>query len=183
MTVPPQHHPQSRSLRSNPKAASTREAGVLAEALVAQWLVQQGWDILQQRWHCRWGELDLVAHSADRKIGDASLTFVEVKARGGGNWDLDGRLSITPQKQAKLWKAAKMFLADHPPLAHLPCRFDVALVRVHPRLQSANNNHGSDRLPPKSLCGVQIELGQPVAFETCCLSLQHYIPSAFEPLE
>ena len=32
--------------------------GSLAEALVAQWLIEQGWEILEKRWHCRMGELD-----------------------------------------------------------------------------------------------------------------------------
>jgi putative endonuclease len=180
VTVPPPSAPQPRSPRSQSNIASTREAGLWAETLVARWLTQQGWEILQQRWHCRWGELDLVAHSPNAQTNEATIAFVEVKARSGKSWDLNGRLAITAQKQAKLGKAAAMFLAEHPPLAHLPCRFDVALVQVHPRSAKLNRH---DRLFSDSSCEILIELGQPIGFPTCCLSLQHYIPAAFEFLE
>ena len=94
-------------------------------------MIQQGWDILYRRWHCRWGELDIVAqgYSTQRgKFGSEMLAFVEVKTRSRGNWDLDGRLSITRTKQRKLWTSARLFLTRHPHLAQLPCRLDVALV-------------------------------------------------------
>ncbi|MGI0490135.1 YraN family protein, partial [Pantanalinema rosaneae CENA516] len=118
-----------RSPRSQPQSTATPDPGMLGEALVAQWLQGRGWVVLYQRWHCRWGELDLVIAQrepeSDRLL---SIAFVEVKTRSSGNWDANGLLAITPQKQAKLWKAAQCFLAEHPQLAQLPCRFDVALV-------------------------------------------------------
>jgi len=120
-------------------------AGVVAEAIAAQWLVNQGWTILHHRWHCRWGEIDLVAHPSQLTLSPVqpkirtfnqsdldvteSLVFVEVKARSRGNWDADGLLSITPAKQAKLWKAAELFLSKFPDFAQCPCRFDVILIQ------------------------------------------------------
>ncbi|MBD2181302.1 YraN family protein [Planktothrix sp. FACHB-1355] len=101
------------------------DLGALGEDLVAQWLRSQGWSILHRRWYCRWGELDIIAQNSE----SADLVFVEVKTRSRGNWDADGLLSISPQKQAKLWQAVLLFLAAHPELAERPCRFDVALVR------------------------------------------------------
>ena len=105
--------------------------GVYGEQLVENWLIQQGWEILYRRWHCRWGELDIVAkgyHAQGGKLSSEILIFVEVKTRSHGNWDLDGRLSITRAKQRKLWTSARLFLTRHPYLAQLPCRLDVALV-------------------------------------------------------
>lgn len=99
--------------------------GDRGEALVAEWLQQQGWAIVAQQWHCRWGELDLVAHHPEPELG---IAFVEVKTRRRLGLDQGGRLAITPQKQQKLWRAAQQFLVEHAEYAALPCRFDVALV-------------------------------------------------------
>lgn len=108
-------------------AKLTDELGIAAEALVADWLIAQGWAIEFRRWRCRWGELDLVACQMQPI---STIAFVEVKARSRGNWDADGLLAITPQKQAKLIQAAQLFLADHPQWSDCACRFDVALVSV-----------------------------------------------------
>ncbi|MCL6436005.1 MAG: YraN family protein [Leptolyngbyaceae cyanobacterium HOT.MB2.61] len=110
------------------------DLGALGEELVAQWLQERGWQLLEQRWHCRWGELDLVIAQADpaNPVRLLSVAFVEVKTRSRGNWDANGSLAITLQKQVKLWKTAQLFLAAHPHLAELPCRFDVALVTCSP---------------------------------------------------
>ncbi|HEY9879913.1 MAG TPA: YraN family protein [Leptolyngbyaceae cyanobacterium] len=102
------------------------ELGTLGETLVAEWLQSQGWHILERQWHCRWGELDLVA--TRHEPTDSLLAFVEVKTRSRGNWDADGLMAITARKQAKLWQAARLYLAQHPNWAEANCRFDVALV-------------------------------------------------------
>lgn len=197
MSYPADRSPQ----RSNPKRSSqtTRQTiGWLAEELVAQWLIQQGGEIRQRRWHCRWGELDLVAHFRAATAGlssQATVAFVEVKARREGNWDMDGLLALTPQKQQKLWKTAELFLANYPDLADLPCRFDVALVHIHSRSLPSQNlpshrlkDRAEDRtelsdraLPNNELVWQQpIEIGKPVTLMADQLSLQHYIQSAFD---
>ena len=100
-----------------------KAVGDRGESLVAQLLQANGWKILETQWRCRWGELDLIA--CDRQW----LLFVEVKTRNTRNWDGDGVLAMTPQKQIKLVRAASLFLSQHPELEKLACRFDVALVR------------------------------------------------------
>ena len=101
----------------------TKQIGDRGEVLVAQLLEANGWKIFATQWRCRWGELDLIA--SDRQW----LLFIEVKTRSDRNWDTDGSLAITAQKQAKIIKAASIFLSQHSHLATLACRFDVALVR------------------------------------------------------
>ncbi|XHX77843.1 MAG: YraN family protein [Stenomitos frigidus ULC029] len=157
-------------LQTSPKRhakAKTPDIGALGEALVAQWLCDRGWLLLQKRWHCRWGELDLVVGqpSAQRPTQPIALAFVEVKTRSRGNWDSDGVLAITARKQAKLWKTAQLFLADHPDWAELPCQFDVALVccRHKPRPMTLPGDVNQERT---AIAGYN-------------LTLQDYIPAAF----
>ncbi len=116
--------------RRDPAAVgkSAPDPGTLGENLVARWLQSQGWKILHRRWRCRWGELDLVIGYPASALEFTDLVFVEVKTRSDRNWDEGGKLAITAQKQAKLWKAAQLFLVAHPEWCELPCRFDVALV-------------------------------------------------------
>jgi len=142
-------------------SSSSAQLGQLAENLVANWLQQQNWQILARRWHCRRGELDLVARHSE-----SGLAFVEVKARSRGSWDAEGLLAVTPAKQSKIRMTAQLFLAAYPHLAQLPCRFDVALVRSQPI--------GSPPGPQQRSTG----LDQPTSPNY--LTLQHYIVGAFE---
>jgi putative endonuclease len=141
--------------------------GQHGETLVSQWLQQQGWAILARGWTTRWGELDIVA--LKRHNGSSCLAFVEVKTRSKGNWDEDGLSAVTFSKQAKLWKTAQLFLAQHPHLAEGICRFDVALVNVR-------------RSPSKtqSTSNTAINLGQPLTRDGYDLTLHTYLESAFE---
>jgi len=161
---------------SSPNKAAKKAAlnkGALAETLVAQWLVEQGWEILEKRWHCRLGELDLVAYrSPSRAETPANLAFIEVKARSSGNWDADGMLAVNAQKQAKLWRSAQLFLATYPSLAELPCSFDVALVHCRRRA----TGHIDRALQISS----PVELGKGVAIAGYILTLKQYIPAAFD---
>ncbi|MGK7876027.1 MAG: YraN family protein [Xenococcaceae cyanobacterium] len=144
--------------------------GKLGEQLVAQWLEAQGWLILHHRWYCLWGEIDLIAQPKSSEI----LVFVEVKTRSRGNWDADGLLAITLQKQAKLCRTAAQFLAEYPDLANLPCRFDVALVNY--RRSKQPSNYKSDRHYPNQ----SITIGQPIFWEGYQFILHNYIESAFD---
>ena len=152
---------------------STIKLGKLGEQLVAGWLEAQNYQIIHHHWHCRWGEIDLIAYNQTpngKLFPDAAnLLFVEVKTRSQGNWDLDGILAITRQKQRKIILTAQLFLSEYPQLAHIPCRFDVALV--HARKQ---------KYPPTKKDSQPIRLGQATFMGEYQLTLQNYLPSAFE---
>jgi len=105
---------------------SKKQVGDRGEAIVADWLRAQGWQIVARQWHSRWGELDIVAHHP----ASTMLAFVEVKTRRSHSLDQEGRLAITARKQQKLWRTAEQFLSQHPDYQDCACRFDVALVRT-----------------------------------------------------
>ncbi|HIK17707.1 MAG TPA: YraN family protein [Leptolyngbyaceae cyanobacterium M33_DOE_097] len=112
---------------------SSHEPGLLGEIFVAEWLTQAGWQPIAHRWHCRWGELDLVAvRRANETSAIAAIAFVEVKTRRQHNWDAHGALAITAKKQSKLWRTAQLYLVENPAFEALPCQFDVALVTYQP---------------------------------------------------
>jgi putative endonuclease len=108
--------------------------GQLGETLVRDWLQTQQYQILYQRWHCRGGELDLVAMSAD-----GTIALVEVKTRSARNWDRDGLLAIASRKQKKLIHAANLFMAAHPHWVDRAYRFDVALVHCRPATATSSS--------------------------------------------
>jgi putative endonuclease len=105
------------------KLPPNKQAGNAGEDLVADLLKANGWQIITTQWHCRWGELDIVARD------QTWLIFVEVKTRSHNSWDEGGLLAIATQKRRKLSRAALEFLKLHPDLANLDCRFDIALVQ------------------------------------------------------
>jgi putative endonuclease len=143
-------------------------AGQLGETLVTRWLQQQGWKIVRQGWHCRWGELDVVALRSTPHC----LAFIEVKTRKSGNWDENGLLAITPTKQRKLIYSSQLFLSQFPQWAEVPCRFDVALVSAK-RL-------GTQAIAPVQSVWPQIQLGKAIAQQGYTLTLHTYLESAFD---
>ncbi|MCP2731599.1 YraN family protein [Limnofasciculus baicalensis] len=184
--------PNSTALHQN----RNPNVGELGEKLVAEWLKNKGWTILHHRWRCPWGEIDVIAlkmrHeewggvSGEREAGsggnspllrqlDPIIAFVEIKTRSRKNWDEDGRLAVTPRKQAKIRQTAELFLADYPDAATVNCRFDVAIVncqRLSPNLRGAVTSYVIQSTP--------VELGKPVQVAGYQLILQDYIDSAFE---
>lgn len=148
-----------------------KEIGYLGEKLVESWLLNQGYKVLHCNWRCRWGEIDLIA----QENSQATLAFVEVKTRGKNNWDQSGMLAITAQKQQKIIKTARVFLAKYPHLAEMSCRFDVALV-----------SYETDRRrflahPLTSWKSDQISMGKPIVWQQKYqFILQDYLISAFD---
>lgn len=144
----------------------TKKIGNLGEMLVKKWLETKNILILHQNWHCRWGEIDLIAQDKN----SLTLAFIEVKTRQKSNWDNNGINAITEAKQAKICQSAELFLSEYPHFAQLPCRFDVALVTYQKTVSISKNID----LPPV------IELKQPIFYENYQLMIQNYIFCAFE---
>jgi putative endonuclease len=96
----------------------TQQIGFSKEAEACAYLQKQGLSLLQQQYHCRYGEIDLVMQD------DHCLVFVEVRLRRNQQGGC-AIASITPTKQKKIIHTAEHYLFQHPDTQHLPCRFDV----------------------------------------------------------
>jgi putative endonuclease len=191
VTVDRPNMPLSSTNSQKQKPMQKAQIGVLGENLVAAWLQGNGWEIIEKRWRCRWGEIDIIAGErfADRRSPEEipanqlpdrpyqRIAFVEVKTRSHRNWDAGGLLSIHAQKQAKLLQTAEIFLSDRPDLNNCPCQFDVALVRYQRR--SLLGNATSQTYPEP-----RITLGQPASIKNSMgeyqLTLHNYISGAFD---
>ena len=148
-----------------------QQVGELGEKLVALWLEFQSYQLLHQRWRCRWGEIDLIAQEKP----NTTLIFVEVKTRSQVNWDADGMLAINSQKQQKISKTAAMFLAENTQLSDYPCRFDVALIAYE------QISYQSDYLLGENNYDCQLDLEKPtLRYKQYQLVLKNYLKSAFD---
>ena len=99
-----------------------RARGSRFERRAEHYLRGQGLETLDRNFHCRQGEVDLVMRE------DGVTVFVEVRYRGTGSL-VTAAQSVDRQKQAKLCRAAGVYLNRHPRLAATPCRFDVVAFR------------------------------------------------------
>jgi putative endonuclease len=95
--------------------------GRAAEAAAARHLEQSGYRILTANFRAKGGELDLVAED------DGVLAIIEVRYRATDRYG-GGAASITHAKRTRIIRAARTLLAQNPPLAKLPARFDVVEV-------------------------------------------------------
>jgi putative endonuclease len=97
-------------------------AGLAAEKLAATFLSNHGLKLVAHKYHCRFGEIDLIMQDAK------TLVFVEVRLRSNRQFGSAGA-SITPQKQQKLIVTAQHYLQEHAKqLGDCACRFDAILM-------------------------------------------------------
>ena len=98
--------------------STTREAGDRGEAMAAEYLRENGYEILASQFRCRFGEIDLIARRGD------ILCFVEVKLRS----------------ERRIRTTAAFYMTRHDP--DLCARFDVAEVyddETPPRIEYIEN--------------------------------------------
>src|SRR5260221_18609 len=91
------------------------KAGDRAEKIAAGYLQRKGLALIETRYRCRWGEIDLILKDRD------TVVFTEVRLRrskdfGGAAYSVDSR------KQARIIATARHYLAGRKEAA---CRFDV----------------------------------------------------------
>lgn len=114
---------QSRqsSTPTRPASPSRNEIGALGETLATLALQDEGLEILDRNWSCRWGELDIVA--LEREAGRRTAVFCEVKCRTGRDFG-DPLESITAAKVRRLRRLAAEWLSQHAELSPEAVRLD-----------------------------------------------------------
>lgn len=97
----------------------SRLLGRWGEALAADYLRQNGYQIVAAGWRCRFGEIDLIAQDK------TYLCFVEVKLRRSTAFGTAAEF-VDARKQQRLRTTAQLYLQQHP--TALQPRFDVIEV-------------------------------------------------------
>ena len=97
--------------------------GVEFEAQAAAFLAARGMRVVTLNYHCRLGEIDIVAREGE------TIVFVEVRRRASSAFG-GAAASITTKKRARLLRAARHYLSR---LRSIPaCRFDALLIEGDP---------------------------------------------------
>src|SRR5258706_7610130 len=110
----------SNADRVTPRRRAAERRGRRSEFLAALFLRAKLYRILARRVRTRAGEIDLVARSPSGVV-----CFIEVKARRGALLALE---AVMPKQQARIARAAELYLSVRPALAKSPVRFDIVTV-------------------------------------------------------
>ncbi|MDM8532264.1 YraN family protein [Anaerolineales bacterium HSG25] len=115
-----------------------KKTGNQGESIAVEYLIQQGFSIIERNWRCAIGEVDIVAQQAE------VLVFVEVRTRHGQKY---GRAteSITPTKQQRLIALAETYLQQHEDYADSAWRIDVVAIQLGrhaPQIEHVENAVG-----------------------------------------
>lgn len=102
-----------------------RKIGNLGEEIVANYLVENGYEILARNYLKSYGEIDIVAFKND------VVCFIEVKARKNTKYGYP-REAVNFYKQQRIIKASQTYLIENN-LTNYIMRFDVAEVFTESR--------------------------------------------------
>jgi putative endonuclease len=94
--------------------------GNAGEARAAQFLMKQGYRIMERNYRTRSGEIDLIA------LHQGAVVFVEVKTRTSNAFGAP-ELAVNSRKQQRMVKAALGYI-KYKKLHQVPCRFDVVAI-------------------------------------------------------
>jgi len=98
-----------------------REVGSFYEQKAADYLKANGYQIIAKNFHCKVGEIDLIAKA------DGYLCFIEVKYRSD---DRKGNPAeaITPTKIRRITRTAEYYMLTQGIMQDTPCRFDAVII-------------------------------------------------------
>ena len=99
------------------------QTGIIGEEIATTIMHQKGYQILENNYRCKIGEIDIIASNNEY------LVFIEVKTRTVGKTIVDPLISITQKKRQKL-KNLGMFYVQQKSIYHKQPRFDVITIKL-----------------------------------------------------
>lgn len=105
-------------------------AGLFAEEKVANYLKKLDWNILNQRYRCQFGEIDLIAQRADY------ILFVEVKKRKSLRKAL---FALTNRQKLRLINSANYYLETYNMNNINNVQFDYIILDSQNRIEHLEN--------------------------------------------
>lgn len=122
-------------MTSDKPRGTRKNLGDFGENVAATHLIRKGYHILERKWRCRAGEIDLIASFQ----GD--LIFVEVRTRRSKQFGTPEE-SLSQRKQARLITVAQTYLETHEiDEETTPWRIDVIAIDVDSYGRVARLNH------------------------------------------
>ena len=100
--------------------------GDWGEKLAKKYLEKIGYQIIDQKWRKKEGEIDLIA--LDKNV----LVFIEVKTRKSDKFGTPAE-SITEKKQEKMVKCIQRYLEENCQCQQLQIRLDIILIKMNKR--------------------------------------------------
>lgn len=94
--------------------------GPVGEEIAAEYLIKQGYRIVERNYRTPIGEVDIIA------LDGKTLVFVEVKSRSGPGFGLP-QFAVDFRKQSKISYVALAYLRNKK-ISNQSCRFDVVAI-------------------------------------------------------
>ena len=116
-----------KEVQQKEESQTSYAKGVRAEDVAADYLADQGYEILERRYKTKYGEIDIIALHGDgqENAGEKMLCFIEVKVRKTYDEALE---AVTPRTQQRIEKSALYFLSQESAYVAHPMRFDVVAI-------------------------------------------------------
>jgi putative endonuclease len=105
----------------------TREQGLLAERLALRFLSKQGLKLIDQNYHCRGGEIDLIMQDGD------TLVFVEVRYRKSNAFG-SAVETVNYTKQQRIIHTAQHYIQAKQKYS-FNCRFDIVGINDNNQIE------------------------------------------------
>ncbi len=99
---------------------NNRAKGREGEQKAEEYLLVNGYDILEKNYKNRFGEIDIIARYGK------TLVFIEVKTKKTGLHGLPAE-SVDARKQSRIGKVALAYITNNK-IVNQPCRFDVLSI-------------------------------------------------------